>query len=126
MAEAVFSAAAALMAEFESVAAGVGLTKQQVLVLRSLTVPVSMATLAHRTRIDPSNLTGVIARLERSGLVTRQRDNADRRVTVVALTENGADIAATFEQRLAASTPLLNRLDRTERMTLQELLDRLR
>lgn len=39
--------------------------------------------------VTPANVTGIVDRLERDGLVTRSRGNEDRRVVYVRLTEAG-------------------------------------
>ena len=56
----------------------------------------------------PSTLTGILDRLERRGLVERRPNRADRRSTVIMLTEDGRTaarrVAAAFE-RVAARIP---------------------
>jgi DNA-binding MarR family transcriptional regulator len=45
--------------------------------------PLSPSTLARRTGLHPATVTGVLDRLEGSGLVVRERDRADRRSVVI-------------------------------------------
>lgn len=45
--------------------------------------------LAAAVMMQPGSLTEALGRLERGGLVTRQRDSRDRRVTLVQLTDAG-------------------------------------
>jgi DNA-binding MarR family transcriptional regulator len=54
--------------------------------------PVPMARLAEALDVSDASVTGIVDRMERRGLVERQRDAADRRVVLVALTDEGAAI----------------------------------
>jgi len=68
-----------------------GLTGPQSGVLRSLLKygPTSSADLSRMLYVTPSNITGVIDRLEKKGLVERVRKIGDRRVALIQLTEAG-------------------------------------
>ena len=68
-----------------------GLTGQQSLVLRLLLNNGSMssADLSRLMYVTPSNITGIIDRLERKGLVERIRKEGDRRVALITLTDVG-------------------------------------
>jgi DNA-binding MarR family transcriptional regulator len=125
LAEALFAAAAALVGEFERAAESVGLTKQQAVVLRAVPTTGTMAGLAAACRIDPSNLTGVIARLEAHGYAHRRPSAVDRRTKVVELTTAGRRAVGLFERRLTAGTVLTTRLSDSDRDTLHTLLQRL-
>ena len=61
-------------------------------------VPVAMSQLSSRLNVTSSNLTGVVDRLVRKGLVRRFRSKKDRRVQHIELTREGrsaqAEIAA--------------------------------
>jgi DNA-binding MarR family transcriptional regulator len=91
-----------------------GLTGPQVLVLRALlhSGPLSSAALAKAIFVTPSNLTGIIDRLELKGLVTRTRQATDRRVQLLDLTETGRQKAESLpdplEEKLAAGLALLD------------------
>ena len=58
----------------------------------------SMGDLSRRLMVTNGNITGLVDRLAREGLVDRRRSEGDRRVQMVALTEGGAKL---FE-RMAA------------------------
>jgi MarR family transcriptional regulator, 2-MHQ and catechol-resistance regulon repressor len=76
-----------------------GLTQSQLGVLEALwhLGPMVQADLAARILVSASNLTTVIDNLERTGLVRRERDTADRRCSRVHLTDAGtARIAEVF------------------------------
>lgn len=49
----------------------------------------SLSELAHRSFFDGPTMTGIVDRLEHSGLVERRRDSQDRRVISVYLTDAG-------------------------------------
>ena len=73
-----------------------GLTGQQSLVLRLLLNSGSMssAELSRLMYVTPSNITGIIDRLEKKDLVVRVRNEGDRRVILIHLTEAGKDLSA--------------------------------
>ncbi|HTQ04833.1 MAG TPA: MarR family transcriptional regulator [Polyangiaceae bacterium] len=81
--------------ELESVSkrmrATVGVTGPQRLVVRLVAHygRPSPGELAEALRVHPSSLTGVLRRLERSGLVRRTRDPEDGRRAIVTLTPKG-------------------------------------
>lgn len=95
-----------LRGEQEEAAALVTLTPAQATVLTSLTAPMSMRSLAQRMHCDPSNITGIVDRLEAKGLVERAVDPKDRRVTRVAPTRSGRDALARFHDELARVSSL--------------------
>ncbi|MCL6641059.1 MAG: MarR family transcriptional regulator, partial [Candidatus Rokubacteria bacterium] len=69
----------------------IGLTGPQRLVVRTLGEQpgLSPGEIATRLHLDPSTLTGIIQRLERRGLVLRQRDPDDGRRYRLELSEKG-------------------------------------
>jgi DNA-binding MarR family transcriptional regulator len=72
-----------------SVAARHDLTAPQVGLLRLLDEPVSMRAFAEELACDPSNVTGLVDRVERLGLVDRVPDAGDRRIRMLTLTPKG-------------------------------------
>ena len=83
-----------------------GLTGQQSQVLRLLLNggAMSSADLSRLMYVTPSNMTGIIDRLEKKDLVARTRKEGDRRVALINLTDAGkqlsADIPDPIEKRL--------------------------
>jgi MarR family transcriptional regulator, organic hydroperoxide resistance regulator len=73
-----------------------GLTGSQSSVMRSLLKygPTSSAGLSRMLFVTPSNITGVIDRLEKKTLVERVRKVGDRRVAMIRLTESGEELSA--------------------------------
>jgi DNA-binding MarR family transcriptional regulator len=82
-----------MMRRTHEVVAGVAarhdLTAQQVGLLRLLDEPVSMRAFADELACDPSNVTGLVDRVERLGLVDRIADADDRRIRMLTLTSKG-------------------------------------
>ena len=72
-----------------------GLTGAQSGVLRNLFAhgALSSADLSRKLYVTPSNITGVIDRLERKGLVERIRKVGDRRVALITLTQSGEELS---------------------------------
>ncbi len=73
----------------------VGLTGPQLTVLKLLETfqDLSLSSLSERIRAQNSTVTGIIDRMEREGLVGRERSKSDRRVVYIKLTEKGAKLA---------------------------------
>ncbi|MDD2315891.1 MAG: MarR family transcriptional regulator [Desulfobacterales bacterium] len=72
-----------------------GLTGPQHMVLRNLYQQgqMSSAQLSRKLHVTPSNITGIIDRLESKGLVTRIQKKGDRRVHLISLTPSGTDLS---------------------------------
>lgn len=72
-----------------------GLTSAQSAVLRILFKKgsLSSAEMSRRLYVTPSNITGIIDRLEKKGLVERVRQASDRRVALIQLTPGGAELS---------------------------------
>jgi DNA-binding MarR family transcriptional regulator len=82
---------------------------------------VTMRALAHRLRYDASNLTTLVVRLERDGLVERRPHASDGRATEVRLTAEGRRVRDAFWTALNARGPL-DALDVDELATLDSAL----
>jgi MarR family transcriptional regulator, lower aerobic nicotinate degradation pathway regulator len=88
--------------------------------------PASQADLGRRLWIDRKDLHAVVADLEAAGLVSRVRDDADRRRNVVAATPAAADTLERLDRRVAAAQEaFLAPLNPAERDELLALLARL-
>ncbi len=116
-----FTAAQAVHAHFEQVASRYGLTVQQAKFLRSLDGPQPMRAMAVQNSCDPSNVTGVIDRIERLGLVQRTPDPLDRRVRLLSLTAEGQRVRRKIDTELD-DVPALAGLGARERSELARLL----
>jgi len=70
---------------------------------------------AEQHAIKPSTLTGIVSRLERSGLLLRQRDASDRKAVYLTCTEKGqAVVEGHMAEDHAFITNLLTRLTAAE------------
>ncbi|MBF6510960.1 MarR family transcriptional regulator [Nocardia farcinica] len=97
------------------------LTASQAIALRELAEPLSMRELAARMHCATSNVTFLIDRLEKQGLVTRRPHPTDRRAKEIALTEEGARQRTQIIERFSVNTPLSG-LSADEQQTLHRLL----
>jgi DNA-binding MarR family transcriptional regulator len=103
-------------------AADLGVTPQQAILLRHLGRPRTMGELAGLLACDPSNVTGLVGRLEARGLVERAVDPADRRVKRLRLTAAGRAHRERLHERFFDDSPVTAPLDRDERRRLLALL----
>ena len=71
----------------------------QQIVLGLLDEPRPMGELAQQMHCDNSNITGIVDRLTERGLVERRAAEGDRRVKLVALTDEGRAIRAELIRR---------------------------
>ncbi|QCV96078.1 MarR family winged helix-turn-helix transcriptional regulator [Acidipropionibacterium acidipropionici] len=91
---AMYSATQATVQYYRDVLAPFGITYQQFLVLVELNLAgrQSPTHLADALHLDCSSVSGLLNRMERSGLVERIRDDKDRRAVSVAATDRSREI----------------------------------
>lgn len=79
-----------------------GLTGPQLVVLKELveTSPQSVSSLAAAVNLSQATVTGILDRLERKAMITRERDSSDKRKVLVSPTAVAEDV-------LAGAPPLL-------------------
>ncbi|MFD3745384.1 MarR family winged helix-turn-helix transcriptional regulator [Nocardia sp. NPDC058633] len=115
----------AYYSDFTVAAASENLTASQG---KTLTVlrrgPAAMRALAETLGCDASNVTGIINRLEKRGLVHREPSASDRRVTNLVITPEGERVTDAIRERMRATHSGLNRLSDEDRDQLYELLER--
>src|SRR5947209_3682759 len=99
-----------------------GLKPPQFFALNELDEPVPMSSVANVLRCDRSAVTWITDRLEERGYVERRADPGDRRVKLLALTEEGRRVREEIRSRLAVPPPALTRLPKTEQRALRDLL----
>ena len=88
--------------------------------------PKPLSQLSKELLCHPSNITRVAGILERKGLITREGNEGDRRVTLAELTPNGEQLVLQLEQ--AHNDYIQQRmsvLDENERASLLTLLEKL-
>ncbi|MEV7191308.1 MarR family transcriptional regulator [Streptomyces sp. NPDC093510] len=112
--------------EYEEAAAEHALTGAQARVLGLLSLePMPMRRIAQKLKCEPSNITGIIDRLEARGLVERRPDATDRRVKLAAPTAKGDEVARRLRDSLNFAREPLAELSREERLSLRGLLRRM-
>lgn len=82
----------------------------------------TMRELAETIGLEPSNLTGIVDRLELRGLVERQSSSDDRRIKRVSLTRAGSLVRKRLVERLKQPTPWMLTLSRTDQKQLLSIL----
>ena len=114
-------------AHFADVVAELDLAPVQARALHELDVepPISMRELAERLRSDPSNVTGLIDRLEARGLVERRPDPKDRRVKGLALTPAGARMRKRLFAQLYSAPRSVAELSERDQRSLRDVLQRI-
>lgn len=85
--------------------------------------PQRLGALATAYGLDPSTITRQVQALERAGLATRSTDSADRRASILTLTEEGLEVLdRTRRHRRQRLDEILGDWDDDEREKLGELL----
>ena len=105
-----------------------GLTESQFAVLEALhhLGPLSQGQLCEKILRSGSNVTTVVDNLERDRLVTRERDQADRRVQIVQLTDDGrARVLEALPVHVARITNALAALSADEQRELGKICRKL-
>ncbi|MFF0158003.1 MarR family winged helix-turn-helix transcriptional regulator [Streptomyces sp. NPDC005263] len=112
--------------DYEDAAAEHTLTGAQARLLSLLSLePLPMRKLAQKLRCEPSNVTGIVDRLESRGLVERRIDPTDRRVKLAAATTEGSRVARELREGLRFARQPLAGLSDGEREALRDLLRRM-
>lgn len=100
--------------------------RERVLSLLDETEGISQQKLALILGIRPQSLSELLSKLEKDGLLIREKNPADRRETLVSLTPEGKERAAAFEtERGRAGEEFLSPLTEEERENLGTLLSKL-
>ena len=85
--------------------------------------PMPVGEVAKKHLCSQNSMCSVIDTMERTGLVTRERDREDRRVVRVALTDRGREaFASTWPGHLKAIVDTMSVLSTEERTELNRLL----
>lgn len=85
---------------------------------------VPMRAIAGQVGCDASNVTGLVDRMEARGLIERRDDPGDRRVKLIALTDEGASLREQVLERLHEPPAVLAGLSRADQRTLRDVLRR--
>lgn len=120
--ELLFAYVERLRGHFESVVSTFELTPVQAKVLMHLEEPVPMRSVADSLTCDPSNITGVVDRLEERGLVERAADPSDRRVTLLRTTTAGRSMRESVATAVFRDVPGMKGLSRAQVADLRDAL----
>ncbi len=120
-----------VLSELSALMAPFGVTPTQYNVLRILRgshpEKLPCSEIGRRMLDRMPDVTRLLNRLERAGLVTRTRSSHDRRVVEVGITEKGLELLARMQPVVdEAQERLMRRLSPEELRLLSDLLDRLR
>ncbi len=87
---------------------------------------ITVAKLAREIHLSPSTVVGILDRLEEKGLISRERDDKDRRVVKVTATAKGVEFSKSapspLQDKLGNS---LNQLSDLEQLTISVSLRRI-
>lgn len=87
--------------------------------------PLAMGELAEELKCDPSNITGVVDRLEARRLVERRSAPNDRRVKTLVLTEEGAELRGRLVAALGRAPSAVASLSPQDLRQLGEIVQRI-
>lgn len=110
-------------AYFRTALANMGFSFPQIFVLQHIEdSTMTMRELAEVSGIEPSNLTGIVDKLEARGLVERRASREDRRVKLVCFTRAGQTFRDRLRERLQGPTPWMVALAEADQAQLLSLL----
>jgi DNA-binding MarR family transcriptional regulator len=92
--------------------------------LRALDEPRTMSEIAAVLHCDNSNVTGIVDVLEEKGLAVRQPSAEDRRVKLIALTDEGRRLRTRLKRAVEKPPAWLERLSEADQGALRDLLRR--
>ena len=81
-----------------------------------------MRALAQQLFCDPSNVTGIVDRLEARGLIERRESDRDRRMKIICLTEEGERVRARIVREMSAPPPEIAGLPVDQQRALRDAL----
>jgi DNA-binding MarR family transcriptional regulator len=108
---------------------GFNITAAQGMIISFLFVsdPITSKELGKRTMLDSATLTGILDRLEASGVVQRKQHPDDRRAILAALTVKGKEIAGElYNAAVEANKDFLANLSTEQQTILKGFLETLR
>jgi DNA-binding MarR family transcriptional regulator len=94
------------------------------LALKAIGEPTPMGKIADHLSCDGSTVTWIVDRLEERGLVERQNDPRDRRVRLVALTDEGREVRDAIRAKLSEAPPAIAALAEEDQIALRDILRR--
>jgi DNA-binding MarR family transcriptional regulator len=112
------------IALIQSVSSEIGLSELQARTLFHIDPkrPAMMSEVARKAGYEPSNLTGIIDKLEARGLVKRHSATDDRRVKRVTVTREGRAVRKKLMARLYKPEPWMLALSAQDQLALRDIL----
>lgn len=109
---------------FRSASADCGLSPFQAKTLLHMDAkrPSTMSEVAQTAACEPSNLTGIIDKLEARGLVRRRSTSDDRRIKMVSLTPEGAALRGRLVARFSEPAAWMLALSTRDQRQLRDIL----
>jgi DNA-binding MarR family transcriptional regulator len=101
-----------------------GLKPPMVFAMQELDEPKPMGQIARVLQCDSSNVTWITDRLEERGLVERRADPRDRRVKLLALTDEGRRVRDEINARLSEPPAEVLSLTKADQRVLRDVLRR--
>jgi DNA-binding MarR family transcriptional regulator len=92
--------------------------------LRALDRPRTMSEMARELSCDNSNVTGIVDSLEERGLAVRRADESDRRVKLIALTDEGRRVRVRLVRAVEKPPAWLSSLSAADQAALRDVLRR--
>ena len=87
---------------------------------------ISQRRLAEHIAVSPQSMSESLAKLENDGYITRQKNQLDKRETIVSLTPAGADHSSELAEKMYSQAHhFLEPLSEEEKQTLYSLLKKL-
>ena len=87
-------------------------------------VEVPMSRVAEQCGCDASNITGIVDRMEARGLIERRDSPSDRRVKLIALTDDGAEVQTRVLDRLYEPPEAIEALSVEDQRALRDIMRR--
>lgn len=111
---------------FAEAVAELGLSAMQARVMLCIDqeAPCTMSAVAQELGCGPSNITGLIDKLEARGLVERRAHPDDRRIKSLAMTRKGLALRRRLTDRLAQPVPWMRALSPDDQRELVAILRR--
>ena len=109
---------------FMALAQELGLAPMQLHALRLIEpgAELPMSSLAGLLFCDASNVTGIVDRLEARGLIERRPAAQDRRVKLLALTDEGVRVREAATQQMSQPPPAIAELPLEHQLALRDAL----
>jgi MarR family transcriptional regulator, organic hydroperoxide resistance regulator len=112
---------------FQAISAEIGLTPPQAGTLYHIGFSpngLAMSALANTMHCDPSNVTGIVDKLEARRLVERRASEGDRRVKRLVLTAEGVRLRDKLSTRLMQPAEWMLKLPAADQRALRDILVR--